>query len=130
MEMSEILKIVDIDQRVQAIKYAKNGIREFYLSQKGEKIDEYVKSFLVNGLLEQIKYELWKIPQGEIFNKEVYFALYECPSAKKRGEVREYTKGVPEFKTIAEAMSWGMGSNSHVVSPEEWKQMIPLINES
>ena len=127
MEMSEILAIVDIDQRVQAMKFAKNGLREFYKSENGKIIDECNKIDVKNRI---IHYELWEIPQGKIFNKKVHFMIYDCPSAKKRNEIREYSKGVPEFKTCAEAMSWGMSSDISQLKPNEWLQMIPLVHES
>ena len=127
MEISEILAIVDIDQRVQAMKFAKNGLREFYKSENGKIIDECNKIDVKNRI---IHYELWEIPQGKIFNKKVHFMIYDCPSAKKRNEIREYSKGVPEFKTCAEAMSWGMSSDISQLKPNEWLQMIPLVHES
>ena len=39
-------------------------------------------------------------------------------------------KGVPACKTVAEAMSWGMSSDDNVISPENWKLLIPLVHES
>lgn len=127
MPMQDILAIDDIDQRTQAIKFCKEGVRDYYKSQKGEVIDSYVKLDKVG---RPINYELWRIPQGETFIKEVHFAVYDCPSARERGEAREYTKGVPEFKTVAEAMAWGMSDDDHVVTADEWKEMIPLLDEA
>ena len=127
MPMEEILKITDIDQRTQAMKFAKNGIRDFYKAQGGKMIDEYDK---IDPKFRKVHYELWKLPKGEIFTKTVHFALYECPSAIERGESREYTKGVPEFKDVASAMAWGMSDETSIVSAEEWKQMTPLLDES
>ena len=127
MPMEEILKIVDIDQRVQAMKYAKNGIRDFYKSQNGKCIDSLDKLDIE---ARHIHYELWEIPKGEIFTQTVHFALYNCPSAQAKGEVREYAKGVPACKTVAEAMSWGMSSDDNVINPENWKLLIPLVHES
>ena len=127
MSMDEILKIEDIDQRMQAMKFAKTGIREFYLSQHGKKIDEINKLDKENRI---VHYELWEIPSGDVFNQIVHFMLYDCPSAQARGEKREYAKGVPPFKTCAEAMSWGMSDDVYQLTSKEWKQMIPLIHES
>jgi hypothetical protein len=127
MPMSEILKIEDIDQRVQAMKFAKNGIREFYQSEGGQKIDECDK---VDKKGRKIHYELWKIPEGRTFNNTVHFMVYDCPSAKERGEDREYAKGVPAVKTCAEAMAWGMSGDISQMTPAEWLELIPLQHES
>jgi hypothetical protein len=56
--------------------------------------------------------------------------IYNCPSAMERGENREYTKGVPAVKTVAEAMAWGMSSDEYSLDPEQWKKLIPLLNEA
>lgn len=127
MTMQEILQIEDIDQRMQAIKYCRQGLREFYQSQGGELIDSYAKFDLQN---RKIRYELWRIPKGNIFNKDVFFALYECPTARARGETKEYAKGVPDVKTIAEAMAWGMSDEISAVTPEEWAALVPLKDEA
>ena len=127
MEMKEIMAIEDIDQRTQAMKFAKNGLREFYKSENGKCIDHYVK-LNVDG--DPIKYELWELQGNEVFTKKVWFMIYDCPSSVRRGDTREYSKGVPEFKTVAEAMAWGMSDDTHRITPEHWKQLTPLIHES
>jgi hypothetical protein len=127
MEIKDILAIQDIDQRTQAMKFAKSGIREFYKAENGECIDELVK-LDKNG--SPVKYELWKIPKGNTFNKDVHFMIYDCPSARERGEKREYTKGVPPLKTIAECMAWGMSDDIFQLQPEEFLRLIPLEHES
>ena len=127
MPMEEILKIEDIDQRTQAIKFSKNGVRDFYKLQDGMKIDEMDKMTPDKKL---VHYELWKIPKGEVFTKEVHFMLYECPSAKKKGETKEYTKGVPAFTKVEDAMSWGMSSDNVVITPADFLSMQPLIDEA
>ena len=126
-EMKDVLAIKDIDQRVQAMKFAKNGLRDFYKSQNGKCIDSYDK-FDIKG--RPIHYELWKIPAGETFNKTVHFAIYDCPSAKERGEQREYTKGVPAFEKVSEAMAWGMSDEKSIITPEMWERLVPLQEES
>jgi hypothetical protein len=74
--------------------------------------------------------ELWKFPlhtdeSKRVFNKEVHFARYLCPST------REYmVKGVPDMKTIAEAMAWGQSDDTHIITAEEWKRHIPLVTAS
>ncbi len=128
MNMEDVLKIEDIDQRTQAIKYAKTGLREFYLSQNGKMIDEVFK-LDVKG--RPVKYELWKLPKGEIFNREVAFVIYDCPSSIERGDRQEYASGVPtEFNKVAEAMAWKMSDDILPMSEGEWLNLIPLKDES
>lgn len=127
MPMEEILKIKDIDQRTQAMKFAKNGLREFYKSQKGKMIDELDKLDIKQ---RKVHYELWKIPQGKIFNQTVYFTIYDCPSSIERGERREYAKGVPKFSKVEEAMAWGMSDDEHIITPADWLKLVPLREES
>lgn len=127
MDMSDILAIKDIDQRVQAMKFAKNGLRDFYKSQNGKMIDHYVK---MDAKGRPVNYELWQIPQGDIFSQTVHFAIYNCPSAIERGEQREYTKGVPAFSTVAECMAWGMSNDENILTAEKWKQLTPLLEEA
>ncbi len=129
MPFADILAIQDIDQRRQALKYG--SWEDFTKLCNAEKIDEYIK-IDING--EKVPYELWKFPfdsslpsEKRIFNKEVHFARYLCPST------REYhVKGVPPSKTVAEALSWGMSDEKLglIVSPEDWKLAVPLVNES
>ena len=128
MKMEDILKIEDIDQRTQAMKFASSGIRDFYLSQKGKMTDEVFK-LDVKG--RPVKYQLWKIPQGKVFNREVAFVLYDCPSSIERGEKQEYASGVPvEFNSVAEAMAWKMSDNELPMTVEEWIGLTPLKDES
>ena len=56
--------------------------------------------------------------------------IYNCPSAIKKGEHKEYTKGVPALKTIAECMAWGMSDDTYILKPEVWQKLIPLEHES
>ena len=122
MTFDDILKIVDIDQRTQAMKYCKEGAREFYTRIGGKVIDKVTK-LDVNA--EPVNYELWELPKGDIFTKNVHYVIYNCPSTGK-----EYTKGVPEFKTVAEALSWGMSDEVSILSPEQWSRLVPLSDES
>ena len=125
MPLQDILAIKDIDQRRQAMKYG--DWDEFVQFAGAEKIDEYLK---FNTQAEPVIHQLWRFPYQEneekrIFSKEVYFARYQD---RTTGEW--HAKGVPECKTIAEAMAWGMSDDAHSISPEEWKQLKIGINES
>ena len=112
---ADILKIEDIDQRTQAMRYGK--VDEFIKHSKGELLDSYVK-IAANG--KEVSYKLYKIPAGDIFLKDAYYAVYQCPSTD-----RVYMSGVKPCKTVAEAMSW-----KHWMKPSEWKSLIPLRTES
>lgn len=126
MTASEILQIANVDQRTQAIRFAKSGFEEFFKDEKGEVIDRYTKYYRD----EKIPYELWRIPAGRMFDATVHFMLYDCPSSIKRGERRQHCKGVPAFDTVPEAMAWGMSDEECVLTPDQWKELIPLVDES
>jgi len=127
MPFKDILAIKDVDQRRQAMKYG--SWSDFTESQNATKIDEFTK-LDING--EPVSYELWEFPFDEkknreerLFTKTVHFARYLCPSTREW-----HTKGVPALKTVAEVMAWGMSTNERIVSPENWKLLVPLQNES
>ncbi len=128
MPTEECLKITDIDQRIQAIKFAKTGLRDFYQQQGGKKVDEIDK---LDSKMRVVHYELWKIPAGKIFNQEVAFAIYDCPSSIERNEKQEYSKGIPvEFNDVASALAWGMSDDENPMGKEEFLELRPLIDES
>ncbi|MDE1868204.1 MAG: hypothetical protein KGI08_10915, partial [Thaumarchaeota archaeon] len=115
MPFEEILKIEDIDQRTQAMRY---GDSEKFLKYTNAKLlDEYLKA-KPDG--EMVKYQLYRIPQGEIFTEDAYYVFYDCPSTE-----RKYMSGVIKCDTVAEAMAWKQD-----ISVEEWKGLVPLVSES
>ena len=120
MPFEDILKIEDIDQRTQAMRYG--DPLKFFKHVGATEIDTYTKYTKEN---KAINYSLYKIPKGDIFRTDAYYMLYLCPSTDKT-----YMSGVPEFKTVAEAMAWKQSDDFFTVSAEEWKQMVPLIHES
>ncbi len=115
MPMSEIMAIVDVDQRTQAMKYG--DFHEFAKLQKATLIDSHVK-YDINNV--PVNYELWQFPKGDLFTKDVHFMWYQCPSTRN-----EYTSGVWESKSVAEAMARKQG-----ISEEMWLSSIPLVHES
>jgi len=115
MPMSEIMAIVDVDQRTQAMKYG--DFHEFAKIQNAKCLDKHIKSN-ING--EDVKYELWEFPKGDMFIKDVHFMWYTCPSTKN-----EYVSGVWGSKTVAEAMARKQG-----MTEEMWLRQIPLLHES
>ena len=116
MSFEEILAIEDIDQRTQAMKYG--DVEKFLEFVEAKKLDEHQKETL-DGV--KINYALWEIPiTKKIFTETAYYMLYDCPSTGKK-----YISGVPKFSKVEEAMAWKIG-----VSPEDWRNMIPLVSES
>ena len=67
MAMKDVMNITDIDQRVQAMKFAKEGVRDFYKAEGGKMIDHYVK---MDKIGRPINYELWKIPSENTYQSE------------------------------------------------------------
>ena len=126
MPFQDILNITDVDQRGQAMKYG--DWKQFTEWAGAKMIDQYTK-LDING--EPVPYELWEFPYQEnrdkrLFSKTVHYARYMCPSTK---EWR--SKGVPDYKTVAKAMAWGMSDNDgHVVTPKDWRLLVPLVHES
>ncbi|MDD1443757.1 hypothetical protein MEO93_26100 [Dolichospermum sp. ST_sed3] len=123
MPFEKILKIVDVDQRNQAIRFVGDDEREKFLTHvKAEIIDTYEKQTTSE---KKVYYKLYKLPKGDIFQEDTYAMWYTCPSTGLKN-----FSGVPESKTVAEAMAWKFSSNDHILSPEDWKTMLPLIDES
>jgi len=118
------MKIEDIDQRTQAINPKFCDLDAFIKEAKGELLDE-VNKFDITG--EPVNYKLYKFPQGEIFTEDAYYCLFDCPSTRKR-----HMEGVEKCKTVAEAQAWAMSDENIglIVTPEDWKNLIPLQHET
>jgi hypothetical protein len=116
MPFADILKIEDVDQRRQAMKYGDR--QEFLKYAKAELLDTHDKT-RPDGT--HIPHKLWKIPQGDIFTKDAYYAEYESLSVQ--GEF--YFQGVMPSKTVAEAMGWKRG-----ITAQEWLEQKPMVHES
>src|SRR3990167_8741800 len=125
MPFKDILAIEDVDQRRQAMKY---GSWDDFVEYCGaKKIDEYSKMDINAN---PVHYELWEFPfqkneDKRVFTKTVHFARYDCPSTRDK-----MVKGVPDVKTVAEAMAWGMSTDENILSPFDWMRLVPLLNES
>ena len=95
MPFEDVLKIEDIDQRTQAMRYS--DVRKFLKHSKAKLLNKSTKGN-----------ELYKIPKGDIFTENAYYLLYKCPSTGK-----EYISGVPKGEGIKgsadEAMGWKFG---------------------
>ena len=115
MPFADILKIKDIDQRTQAMRYG--DINAFLEHVKAKKLDTFQK-FTVNGGV--VDYALYEIPAGDVFTETAYYAVYNCPSTAK-----VYMSGVPKSTSIKESMAWKSG-----MDVENWERMVPLVHES
>ena len=124
MSFEEILAIVDVDQRNQAMRFVGDEEREKFLQHvKAQVIDEYTKESLDG---KKVYYKLYSIPQGEIFATEVKAMWYTCPSTGMSN-----FSGVPsEMKTVAESMAWKGSDESNIITPKMWENCIPLTDEA
>lgn len=124
MSFSEILAIVDVDQRNQAMRFVGDEERENFLSHvKAEIIDTYEKES-ING--NKVLYKLYKLPKGNVFQEDVKAMWYTCPSTGMSN-----FSGVPNTMTkVDESMAWKGSDNNHVITPEQWRMMIPLVDEA
>ena len=120
MPFEEVLKIADIDQRTQAMKYS--SVEKFLEYSKAEVVDKYTK---YTPDKTEVRYWLYKIPKGDIFTKDVCYMAYEDPSTFEL-----YMSGVPDFKSVAEAMAWKCSDDEFIMTADDWKNMMPLIHES
>ena len=79
MSLKEVMEIVDIDQRTQAMKYV--NVEELLSEFKAEILSTFQK-IAQNG--EEVNYKLVKIPAHEnLFTVDSYHAIYNCPSTGK-----------------------------------------------
>jgi len=79
MSLKEVMEIVDIDQRTQAMKYV--DVNELIREFDGETLSTYQK-FAVNGKI--VDYSLVMIPRNDkLFYIDSYHAVYTCPSTDK-----------------------------------------------
>ena len=115
MPFEKILAIEDIDQRTQAMKFG--DPQKFLEHSKAMKMDERIK-FAPQG--QQILYQLYKIPKGEVFTEDAYYLLYDDPST-----IKKYMSGVIPAKTVAGAMAWKFS-----VDEKSWENLEPLKTES
>ena len=117
MPFQDILAIKDIDQRTQAMRFG--DVWEFLKHTKAIELDKIAKERR-DGT--QVRYWLYKIPAGDIFTKDAYYAIYDdlVPESTK-----QYMSGVPECKTIAEAMAWKASDDETTITPEQWLKLIP-----
>jgi hypothetical protein len=114
---SERMKIVDIDQRTQAINPKFCDIDAFIKEAKGELLDERTKYDIDAN---PGNYKLYKFPRGPIFTEDAYYCYFDCPSTGKK-----HLEGVEVAKTVAEAMAW-----AEDITVQDWENRIPLVHEN
>ena len=122
MPFADILKIEDIDQRKQAMKYG--NVWDFVKHVGGIELDTDMKVGAKDG--RKIRYWLYKFPAAlpkndPIFAKDAYYAIYEDSML---GAAEIHMQGVPACKTIAEAFAWKQSDDWYTVTPEQWKDMV------
>ena len=124
MSFKEILALVDVDQRNQAMRFVGDKERDKFLEHvKAEVIDEYTKTTLKGN---PVYYKLYKIPKGEIFSEDIKAMWYTCPSTGMSN-----FSGVPkEMEKVDEAMSWKGSDDKHIISSKDWRDCLSLVDEA
>ena len=124
MSFAEILAIVDVDQRNQALRFVGDKERDKFLEHvKAEVLDTYEKES-ING--NKVYYKLYKLPKGEIFQEDTKAMWYTCPSTGMSN-----FSGVPStMMKVDESMAWKGSDDNHVITPKQWRMMIPLVDEA
>ena len=117
MPFADILKIVDIDQRKQAMKYG--NVWDFIKYEKATLIDETVKVGAKDG--RKIRYWLYRFPAGELFTKDVHYMIYDDSML---GAASQHMQGVPDCTTVAQAMAWKQSDDLFTVTPAQWSEMV------
>ena len=115
MPMQDILRIEDVDQRTQAMRFA--DVDEFVRHADGVSLDKRIKTAADGSL---VHYNLIRFPAGEIFSEDAYYCIFDCPSTGKR-----HMEGVEVSSTVAEAMAW-----AEEITPAQWEARVPLVHET
>jgi hypothetical protein len=123
MPFDEILKISDVDQRTQAMKYGK--IEDFIKHAKAKLLDTVTKYRFQDNA--PIRYRLYEFPAGEIFTETVHYLVYDDTVLLDK---KVHMQGVPPYKTVAEAGAWKRSNEVFTVTPEEWSSMIIGIHQT
>lgn len=119
MPFADILKIEDIDQRKQAMKYG--SVWDFVKYAKGIELDTYTKTGAKDG--RKIRYWLYEFPANpDMFPNGAKYAIYDDSML---GAADQHMQGVPmETKTVAEAFAWKQSDDLYTVTPEGWEEMV------
>ena len=120
MPFEDILALENTEQRQQAMRFG--DVYKFLEYAGARRIDAYAK-YRPDG--REVRYFLYRLPAGEIFSVDAFYAIYDCPSTG-----RVYMSGVEPCQTVAEAMAWKMSDLTCRVTPEAWQAMRPLEHES
>jgi len=123
MPFDEILKIADVDQRVQAMKYG--NVSEFIKHANATKVDQYTKYRLEDNA--PINYYLYEFPSGDIFTETVHYLIYDDTVLLDK---KIHMQGVPPFKTVPEAGAWKRSNDVFTITPEDWENMIIGVHQN
>jgi hypothetical protein len=115
MEFAEVLKIEDIDQRKQAMRFV--NVWDFIKEAKGVELDTYTKTGLDG---RQIRYWLYQFPaNADLFPRGAKYMVYDDSMT---GAAEQHMQGVlMEHNTVAESMAWKQSSDVYTVTPEQWE---------
>ena len=124
MTFEEILAIIDVDQRNQAMRFVGDKERDKFLKHVGATVIDSYEKESING--NKVYYKLYNIPKNEIFSTDVKAMWYTCPSTGMSN-----FSGVPsDSKSVAQSMAWKGSDDKHIITEENWKRMIPLQDEA
>ena len=114
MPFDEILKIVDVDQRKQAMKYA--NVWDFVQYAKGKELDTHTKVGAKDG--RKIRYWLYEFPADrDQFPNGAKYMIYEDSML---GAAEIHMQGVPlEVTTVPEAMGW-----KQWITAKQWDSLV------
>lgn len=123
----ELLRMSNIEQRVQAMRFA--DPLKFFEHANARTLDSFEKTAMIPEVIhsslatvpKKVTYHLVKVPAGELFSEDVCFMTYNCPSTD-----RQYMTEVPSrFSKVQDAMGWKFS-----VRPEVWESWEPMVSES
>jgi hypothetical protein len=119
MTFEEVLKIEDIDQRKQAMRFI--NVWDFVKEAKGKELDTYIKIGAKDG--RKIRYWLYEFPaNADLFPKGAKYMIYDDSMV---GAAEQHMHGVlMKHKTVAEAMAWKQSDDLFTLSPQEWEALV------
>jgi hypothetical protein len=117
MTLDEVLKIEDIDQRKQAMRFV--NVWEFIKEANGKELDTYTK---IGQDGRQIRYWLYEFPaSADLFPKGAKYMVYDDSMV---GAAEQHMQGVLMIhNTVPEAMAWKQSDDLFTLTPAEWEAL-------